>query len=71
MTILDDKTKVPLYAIAAALPFIIVGILWLSSVASDAKEAKSKAQELKVLVEDTHDRVIRIEEYIRLLKRSK
>lgn len=71
MTILDDKTKVPLYAIAAALPFLIVGILWLSSIASEAKEAKSQVQELKVLVEDTHDRVIRIEEYIRLLKRRK
>lgn len=60
--VIDEKTKVSLYAACALLPFLIGAILWLSSVASDAKEAKAQTTELNMLVRDIHERVIRIEE---------
>jgi hypothetical protein len=60
--VIDEKTKVSLFAAGACLPFLIGAILWLASVASDAKEAKTQATGLMALVLDIRERVIRIEE---------
>ena len=60
---IDQKTTVSLFAVIAALPFIIGALLWLSAVASDAKEAKAQTTDLKSLVLDVRERVIRIEEH--------
>lgn len=71
MADLDEKTKLPLWWIGASLPFLVGAILWMATVSSDAKEAKNQVQELRSLLEDTHTRVIRMEERVNLLTRGK
>ena len=62
---MDDKTRIPITFVAICIPFLIGGIMWLASV--DAKA--SVANELKPMVYDILQRVIRIEEHQRDIKR--
>lgn len=74
MTI-DDKTNVSFYTILAIIPFIISGIVWVSSIASMAQENKIIAgmqdkrqdaqrdniKEQRALLVEIKERLIRIE----------
>ena len=63
---IDHKTRVSLFAAVTALPFLIGAILWLSSVATDAKEAKVQTAVFMTLILDVRDRLVRIEEHQKL-----
>lgn len=63
--IIDEKTKISLFAVFVALPFIIGGVLWFTAVEQKASAAQSDVQSLKPLVEDILIRVIRIEEQLK------
>lgn len=58
---LDERSTIPIYAIAMSLPFVVAFVMWLASV--DAKA--SLVQELKPMVIDILQRVIKIEEHMR------
>jgi hypothetical protein len=63
---LTERTTVPLYAVFVAIPFIIGAILWLSAVDQKASAANSKLDELtnvRELIIDVRERVIRIEQH--------
>jgi hypothetical protein len=63
---ITDKTTVPLFAVFMAIPFIIGAILWLSAVDQKASAANSKLdglENVKELIIDVRERVIRIEQH--------
>jgi hypothetical protein len=67
--VLDDNTRVQLFAALATLPIIIGGIAWLTALYAKADVAAEKIerQEQRIeaqylLLQDIRDRVIRIEE---------
>ena len=64
MDIIDEQTKIPLFAVIVALPFMVGGILWMASVDSKASSAKDDISGIKEILKDVHDRVIRIEDKI-------
>lgn len=72
MKLIDEKTGVPLFAVLVALPFVIGGILWLSSIDSKASAAGDLAERSQSVIErqiailqDIRERIIRIEEQLR------
>ena len=65
MTDINERTTVPLLAILCSLPFVVAAILWLSAVDQKASAANTKLDELsnvKELLQDVRERVIRIEQ---------
>ena len=69
---IDEKTKVPLFAVVISIPFIFGGMLWLTSIDSKASQAKEQLQDAQVqmnairtTLDDVRDRVIRIEEKVK------
>lgn len=80
MATIDDKTRIPLFAVLCALPFLIGGVAWLTSVdakASQAAEKASQAREeiagIRALSIDIRERQIRMEQMVQDLtdKRGK
>lgn len=68
---INDRTRIPLFAVAASLPILIGFIFWMSSLyasVSNAEQTNVKQDEkidrLYDLMIDIRDRVIRIEEKI-------
>jgi hypothetical protein len=66
---ISDRTRVPLFAVLAALPIIAGFIFWLSTIyamaasAVDANVAQDvKIEQTRELLLDIRDRIIRIEE---------
>ncbi len=64
-----SKASVPVIVIGAAIPFMVGGILWLSSIYSLASEAQkiNEKQDMRIetqmdLLLEIRDRLIRIEE---------
>ena len=49
---IDERTDIPLYAAIASIPFLIGGILWLSSIHAKANTAESKLITLEQAVVD-------------------
>lgn len=68
MANIDDKTKIPLYAVIIALPSLAGGILWLSSIDAKASSARDDLQGLKPLVIDIRERQIRLEQMVQDLQ---
>lgn len=62
---LDERTKIPLFAVLSALPFVVGGILWLSSIDAKASNSQDEVREMKKILIETHESVIRIEEYLK------
>jgi hypothetical protein len=60
---IDEKTNVPLFAVAAALPFLIGGLLWLTSIDAKATFARDQITGVIEMLRDVRERVIRIEEH--------
>ncbi len=61
---IDENTHIPLYVVGACIPFVVGAILWLTAVASDAKEAKSEVRDLKTIVIDIQNKVTRMDQLI-------
>lgn len=62
---IDEKTSVSLFAVLCSLPFVVGAILWLSAVDQKASAANAKLDEMsnvKELIQDVRERVIRIEQ---------
>jgi hypothetical protein len=66
-TKLDESTTVPLFAVIAgvgvAIPLIIGGILWLSAIDAKASTASEDTKNIRALLTDVRERVIRIEQH--------
>lgn len=66
---IDDKSKVPLFAVLSCGAFVIGAIItvtmWLTSVDAKATEAKVSMLELKPMMIDILVRIIRIEERLK------
>ena len=62
---MDEQTKVPLYAIAVCCPFLVAAIMWLASVDAKASAAASSSQEIRPMVNEILQRVIRLEEHLK------
>lgn len=62
---IDQGTKIPLFVVLASLPFLIMGIMWLSGVGLEAHEAKAEVAGLREILTDVRERVIRIEEKVK------
>lgn len=65
---INDRTKINLFAVIAAVPFIVGAILWAASVDSKASAAQEELRGLRQIVMDVRDHVIRIEEHVNLKK---
>lgn len=75
---LDDKTNVSFYTILSVIPFVIAGVVWVSSIASIAQESKILAavqekrldgqrdaiKDDRLLLLDIRDRLARIEAHL-------
>lgn len=68
---ITPSTKIQLTWVAASIPFLVGGIIWLSTIYSTAADAQriNEKQDLKLetqmsLLLDIRDRVIRIEEKV-------
>ena len=59
---IDEKTKVPLFAVLASVPIIFGGILWLTSIDSKASGAQEELKGVKDMLRDVRERTIRIEQ---------
>lgn len=63
---LDEKTKISLYAVVCCLPFLIGGILWLASIDAKATLASIDSIEVRKLVYEIHNDVIKIKEHLKI-----
>lgn len=72
MQLIDEKTRIPLFAAICAMPFLAGGIIWLSTIDSTAATALEEARkntdridvQMNFLV-DIRERLVRIEERLR------
>ena len=62
---IDQKTHIPLFTALSAIPFIVGGMFWLTTIDNKAAAAQEELKSLRPIVEDIHDRTIRIEEYLK------
>ncbi len=62
---IDDKTHINLYAVLASVPFLIGGIVWLTTIDAKAQAAQNELEKLRPLVQDIRERVIRIDESLK------
>jgi hypothetical protein len=62
---INETTKIPLFAAMAALPVVVGGIIWLTTIDSKASAAQEELRGLKILVIETRDTVIRIEQQLK------
>lgn len=58
---IDDRTKVSLYAVACALPFLVGGILWLASIDAKASAAQDELKNSRAWLESIDTRLSHIE----------
>lgn len=58
----DEKTRVPLFAVLGAIPFLVWGAIWIGTVDNKASASQVEIVGLKALLLDVRERVIRIEE---------
>lgn len=66
---IDERTRIPLFAVLVSLPVFLGGILWLTAIDTKASNAEAsnqrqdeKIEESQKLLLDIRERVIRIEE---------
>lgn len=50
-TSIDEKTKIPLFAVIIAIPFLAGGVLWLSTIDGKASAAQEQLNQTRVLLE--------------------
>ncbi len=61
---LDENTSVPLWLVFTPIPFLIGGIMWLTTIDGKASAAQDDMKGVKTLLLDVRERVIRIESNI-------
>jgi len=49
VTLISDKTAVPLFAIMISLPTFVGGIMWLTSIDANAKQALKETAKIEEL----------------------
>lgn len=64
---INEKTKIPLYAVLASVPFFLGGMVWLTSIDSKASTAKEQLTGVKDMLIEVRERVIRIEEKVKAI----
>lgn len=62
MTI-DEKSRISFFAVLSSLPFVIAGIVWLTTIDNKASAANEELKGVRSLVLEVRERVIRIEEF--------
>ncbi len=62
---IDQRTHVPLFAVLSAIPFVVGGMFWLTNIDSKASAAQEDLKSLRPLVQEIHDHVLRIEEFLK------
>lgn len=72
MTSLSDKTNVPIgwviaivVGIGVSVPSLVGAVMWATTVAMTAAEAKSDVNGLRPILRDIDDRLIRLEVHIK------
>jgi len=72
VTVINERTKVSLYAVMALIPFLVAMLIWsfdVSRAASDAKEiateGKVELKRFEVYLIEIDKRTIRIEEHLK------
>lgn len=65
---IDERTKIPLFAVLAAVPFIVGGLLWLTSIDSKASQANDRVSGVLEMLIDVRERTIRIEQQLKDIK---
>lgn len=75
---IDEKTKVPLFAVLASIPILVGGIIWLTAIYAQVVEAtrinavqdETLKDQGKILI-DIQERVIRIEERVKHISKER
>lgn len=69
---IDERTHIPLFAVAALIPFVAAAVMWFAALYNTAAEATriNVQQDLRLdqqlnLLQDIRERIIRIEESIK------
>jgi len=72
VTVINERTKVSLYAVMALIPFLVAMLVWSVDVSRAASDAKEMSTENKVelkrferYLREIDKRTIRIEEYLK------
>jgi len=72
VTVINERTKVSLYAVMALIPFLVAMLVWSVDVSRAASDAKEMSTENKVELKrferyliEIDKRTIRIEEYLK------
>lgn len=65
MSDLTEKTKISLFAVLTALPFLVGVAFWLASIDAKASSASEEVRGLRNLILDVRERTIRIEQHQR------
>lgn len=63
---IDEKTHINLYAALASIPFLIGGIVWLTTIDGKAQAAQEELNRLRPIVQEIRERVIRIDEELKV-----
>ncbi len=58
---IDDRTKVSMYVVLSCIPFLVGGVIWLTTIDTKASAAQDELVSVKALLLDVRERVIRIE----------
>jgi NADH/NAD ratio-sensing transcriptional regulator Rex len=64
---IDNKTRIPLFAVLTALPILLGFMVWITGVAADAKKGANSAD----LIEQIHLDVAEIKQDIKYLKEAR
>lgn len=65
---ITDKTKISFFAVLCSVPILVGGILWLANIDAKATAASIEAKSMREMVLDIHDRIIRIEEHLKVMR---
>lgn len=68
MNNLDNKTTIPIFALAASVPTFFGFVLWLSSIAFTANSAEKKVAELEKQQRTYNELLVSIKEDLTLVK---
>lgn len=68
MNNISQKTNIPIFAVAAAVPTFFGFVLWLSSISFTAHSAEKKVMELQAKQENYNNLLISIKEDLTLVK---
>jgi hypothetical protein len=60
---IDEKTKIPLFAVISVSGAIIVAAMWISAVSVKADTTSSRVDEMMRILTEVRDRTIRIEQH--------